>query len=166
MFKGKKSLYFLVPINLLVWGYVGFKIYKAFNEEEEILPYEQVMSVTKFKKEDSVVYKLAINYPDPFLKEEPRYKAAGNSNSGGHVPKVPVNPPVQKPIVAPQRTIDLKYLGLVENKTSGTSTGLISINGKSYLVKKGEVVEGVLIKSISSEKLEGKIGKETISIQK
>lgn len=166
MFKGKKSLYFLIPVNLFVWGYVGFKIYRAFNEEEDVLPFEQAVSVSKLKKEDSIVYKLALNYADPFLKEEPRYKTNANSGSSGNIPKPSVNPPVQKTITAVPKTIDLKYLGLVENKSSGAATGLISINGKSYLVKKGDVVEGVSIKSISSEKLEAKIGKDLISVQK
>jgi hypothetical protein len=166
MFKGKKSLYFLIPVNLFIWSYAGIKIYNAFSEDEDILPYEHTVSVAKLKKEDSVVYKLALNYPDPFLKKEAQYKSNTSSNAGSSAPKSRPVSVVPKTVVTPPKTIDIKYLGLVENKTSGAATGLISINGKSYLVKKGEVVDGVLIKSISSEKLEAKIGKEVISVQK
>ncbi len=162
MFKGKKSLYFLIPINLLVWSWIGIKVYKAFSEEEDILPYEQSVSVSKLKKEDSVVYKLALNYPDPFLKEEPHYKPHATTNN----PKPQPTPTVQKAVVNPPQTIDLKYLGLVENKSSGAATGLISINGRSYLVRKGETIDGVLIRSLSSEKLEAKVGKSIVSVQK
>ncbi len=165
MFKGKKSLYIFIPVNLFVWGYIGIKIYNTFREEENIFPYEKAVSVSKLKTEDSVVYKLALNYADPFLKEEQHYKANNNSNTNNN-PKPQIIPQIQKLVINPPKTIDLKYLGLVENKTSGAATGLVSINGKSYLVKKGDVVEGVVIKTISSEKLEAKIGKETVSVEK
>jgi hypothetical protein len=165
MFKSKKSLYFLVPFNVLLWGYVAFKVYSAFNEEEESLPAEQSVSLAKLKKGDSIIYKPALNYPDPFLKEEPKHRLSHNTPAT-NAPKSA--PPVvqQKTVSNVPSTLDIKYLGLVENKTSGSATALISINGRSSLVKKGQVLDGLTIKSISSDRIEIKMGKENIVIQK
>lgn len=156
----------MVPITLLIWGYIGYYIYNFFHSEVGELPTELPVNLSKKKADDSVDYVLALNYADPFLKEEPKPRN-NNVNKAPNKPNSPaITPVIQKTITEAPKTLDIKYMGLVENKTSGVATGLVSINGKTFLVKKGETVEGVLIRSLSVEKLEVKVGKENISITK
>lgn len=162
MFKNKKTLFVLVPLTIFIWSYVGYTIYSYFHDDYEFLEHEYKAPLVKLKKNDTIDYKLALNYPDPFLKKEVRSKPNNQTNNN---PKPQINPVPQKTIATLPK-LEVKYMGVVENKTSGAATGLISINGKSYLVKKGEMVEGVLIKSLSSEKLEVKIGKENLTVLK
>lgn len=153
----------MIPINLLLWGYIGYYIYNFFHSEVVELPIELPVNLSKKKVEDSVNYVLALNYADPFLKEEPKPK----NNSGAKAINQPIhsNPVVQKIREAP-KTLDIKYMGLIENKTTGIVTGLISINGRSFLIKKGEIVEGVLVKSLMQDKLELRVGKDNLTISK
>lgn len=156
----------MIPINLLIWSFVGYTVYDYFHSDIGSLPMELPVNLSKKKKNDSVEYKLALNYADPFLKEEPKSRN-NNSNKSANTPSKPAQTIVpQKTVTEAPKTIDIKYMGLVENKTSGVATGLVSVNGKSFLVKKGEKVEGILIKSLSSDKLEVKVGKENLSITK
>lgn len=156
----------MIPINLLLWGYIGYTFYDYINADIDSLPTELPVNLAKKKKSDSTDYKLALNYADPFLKEEPKPRnSISNKSSNISNKPLPVTIP-QKTITEAPKSLDIKYMGLVENKSSGVATGLISINGKSYLVKKGEKVEGILIKSLSAEKLEVKAGKENLSIAK
>ncbi len=163
MFKNKKSLFFLIPVTVIIWIYVGYTIFSYFHEDNEFLEQEHKLPIVNLKKKDVTKYKLALNYPDPFLKQEIHIRSNNQVNNNL---KSQINPITQKTTATLPKTIDIRYMGVVENKTSGAATGLISISGKSYLVKKGELVEGILIKSITSDKLEAKIGKEIISISK
>jgi hypothetical protein len=54
----------------------------------------------------------------------------------------------------------------VKNNTTGISTALISINGQSHLVKKGDIINDITIKTISNESVEIKEGKTTQFISK
>lgn len=156
----------MIPFNLLLWGYIGYVIYDYFHSDIGTLPMERPVNLSKKKQNDSASYTLALNYADPFLKEEPRPRN-NNPSKSSSTPSKPVPTIVpQKTFTEAPKTLDIKYMGLVENKTSGVATGLVSINGKSFLVKKGEKVEGVLIKTLTSDKLEVKVGKENLSILK
>ncbi len=162
MFKSKKGLYIAISLNLIIWGYVGYVVCDYLRTDDDIIPTELPVNFSKKKKSDSTTYSLALNYPDPFLKEEPRPRNNNTSKSANNTSKpIQVTVP-QKTITEVPKSLDIKYMGLVENKTSGAATGLVSINGKSFLVKKGEKVEGILIKTLSSEKMEVKIGKENL----
>lgn len=61
---------------------------------------------------------------------------------------------------------DIKYLGTVQNKTSGLTMAMISINGNSHVVKKGDSVEGMKFQNISKDVIEVKDEGRTIKISK
>ena len=161
---GKKTLYYMVPINLVLWCYIGYKIYMWGKDEEYNIPEEKVLAPADLNK-DSNNYQLVLNYPDPFLKEEPRNKPVRTNLSVNTKPQV--NSVSKKNnIEVPNPPKDIKYLGLIQNKNSGVTTALISINGKSYIIKKGEVIEGINFESITTEIITAKIGKEKLTINK
>lgn len=167
MLKGKKSIYILLPVNLLIWGFIGYKIYSVLNEDEGVLPQDLKVTKTKINKTDSIEYTLSLNYDDPFLKKEIETKQFHKEPRS-----VPKNDKSNSQNSKPQKPVDLtppkeiKYLGLIQNKTSGISTAMLSINGRSYIVKKSETVEGVTIKSIENESICVKDGKKTLTIGK
>lgn len=162
---GKKTLYFMVPVNICLWGFIGYKIYSTFNESDEIIPIENPIAKIKVD-EDTNTYKLSLNYPDPFLKDEPTKKTTQN-NSIASAHKPVINPSHKSTeTITPTPSREIKYLGLIQNKSSGVTTALISINGKSYLIKKGEIIEGVNFESITDQIIIAKIGKEKLTINK
>lgn len=153
----------------MAWGYVGYKIYMALQGDDETeLSYEK-SNITKIagnKKKDSVI--LNLRYSDPFLKNisssntnrssESSYNTTSNKNNRD------LSASLKTKTVQP--SIDIKYLGLVKNNTSGTQTALISMNGKSFFVKKNDNIEGFVIKQISNESILIFRGKERLTINK
>ncbi len=170
MFKGKKGLYILIPLNIAIWGFFIYRFYSAFNEVDEFIPTEEKANFTVEELKDSITYRLALNYKDPFLKdvEKPKYNSNGNNNvtaNNQNATKLKTSaktPTVE--IVKP--ATDIKYLGLVKNNTTGNSTALIYINGQSHLVKNGDVINGIIVKNISSTSVELKEGKTIFNITK
>jgi type II secretory pathway component PulC len=171
MLKNKKAIYILIPLNIFIWCYLGYSIYSGLQEDDlpEISNNRSTIKLDELK--DSVAYKLSLNYKDPFLREGEKSRVYSSNGSGNNNPDhnpVPKNIPVKTPSVAaiakPQT--EIKYLGLVKNNTTGNSTALLTINGKSYLVKKGDVVEGISIKNISNESVELKEGKKSMKVVK
>jgi hypothetical protein len=170
MLKNKKAIYILIPLNIFIWCYLGYSIYSGLKEDDlpEISNNSSVIKLGELK--DSVAYKLSLNYKDPFLREGEKsrvYSSNGSGNNNNNSNATPKTIPVKLPTVAVVKPLtDIKYLGLVKNNTTGNSTALVSINGKSYLVKKGDTVEGITIKNISNESVELKEGKKSLLIKK
>lgn len=171
----KAKLYLLVVINLIAWGYVGYKVYKALEGDEEIELTNTGISYNKIKadeKTDSV--KLILNYTDPFLKhgnfinERKSNSTGAFKNPNTSVKTGPNYNKVTKTVSTPtiQPAVDIKYLGLVKNNTTGIQTALISVNGKSTFVKLNDVIEGYTVSEISSESILAKKGKEKIYFRK
>ena len=170
MFKGKKAIYILIPINIAVWGFFIYRFYTAYNEVDEPQTTEKTTNFKLDELKDSISYQLALNYKDPFLKdvEKPKYHSNGNNNTTANnqnasnlknVVKTPT-------IVTAKPATDIKYLGLVKNNTTGTTTALLYINGQSHLVKNGDVINGIVVKNISNTSVVLKEGKNTLNIIK
>ncbi|MBL7893849.1 MAG: hypothetical protein JNK50_01055 [Bacteroidia bacterium] len=162
MLKGKNSLYILLPINLFIWGYIGLKIYSALNEGEGFIPQEFSISKSKLTNNDTIDYKLSLNYKDPFLKEEYNYNKVINATSGNQRPIQHNN----NNALTTSKEKDIKFLGLIENKSNGIITALISINGNSFIVKKGQIIDDLLIKNITEKELLVKDKKNTLVIRR
>lgn len=168
MLKNKKAIYILIPLNIFIWCYLGYSIYSGLKGDDLPKISNSRITIKLDELKDSVEYKLALNYADPFLREgeKSRGQTSNNSRSNNSNP-APKIIPVKVPVVAVVKPVtEIKYLGLVKNNSTGISTALVSINGKSHLVKKGDVIEGITIKNISNESIELKEGKKSLVIGK
>jgi hypothetical protein len=165
MLKGKKSIYVLIPLNILIWTFFIYRFYSAYHESDEPFSGEKTLKLEIADIKDSVKYTLRLAYADPFLKKETQHNVQG--------PKEPKEEPKQnsvknvvKPKEAPRLMPDIKYLGLVKNNTSGSVTAIISINGSSKLIKQDETIEGLCFKNFTTENLTVLWNKEKIVIAK
>jgi hypothetical protein len=166
----KAKLYLLVIVNLIAWGYVGYKIYAALQGDDDFELNNEKTEIKKIEvvnKEDTVL--LSLNYPDPFLKggnfsKENRSHSTSQTSHVSNSPKPVVNLKPKQEI--PQIVTDIKYVGLVKNSDKGTQTAMITINGKSYFVKQKDVVEGYTILEVSKDFIKLKKGKEILMINK
>lgn len=167
MLKSKGAIYVLIPVNILVWGFFIYRFYTAYNEGDVEITDNKMQVIKLDELKDSIDYKLSLNYKDPFLKEVEKTKSySGNQNktANTNIQKTQV---VKTPIVVvPKIVNEIKYFGLVKNNSTGISTALISINGTSHLVKKGDVIAGITVKNISGDNVELKEGKSTITVSK
>jgi hypothetical protein len=171
MFKNKKFIYLLIPINIAIWSYLSYSIYSGLKGDDLPELGESNKKIKIDNVDNAAKYELNLSYNDPFLREgehTKKHSARNSSNSNGN--NIPKNPPqntIKTPSVAvvkPQT--EIKYLGLVKNNTTGISTALLTINGKSHLVKKGDVIAGISVKNISNETIDLMEGKSNISVSK
>lgn len=170
---GKKAkLYLLIAVNLFAWGYVAFKVYGALHEDEDTELNLAELPVKKIEVETrEELQTLQLNYPDPFLKN---VSISSKKSVSGHAAIAhkqetvsqlkPV--PVKTQTVATTAVIDIKYLGLIKNSTSGSVTALLSVNGRSVVVKLNESVEGYMLKEITADQILLLRGKEKLMIRK
>lgn len=164
MFKSKKSIYILLPVNLFIWSYLGFKIYDMLSEKNEVSEFSDTKtSIPEKTNTDTNSYNLKLNYEDPFLKSQPKATTIlhAQKTNVSNVKKQ-LQAKSNLPVPAPQ----IVYLGLVQNKTSGNTTALISINGVSQLIKPGQLVNGILFKTLQKNQLIAFVGKEKIVVNK
>lgn len=166
MLKGKKAIYILIPLNIAIWGFFIYRFYTAYYSYDEApeTSTKQVMQFSDVK--DTVTYQLSLSYKDPFLKEQVKLKSEFKTTELNSKPKVPVQPVVKTPTTPPKPSLDIKYLGLVKNSSTGAATALININGQSHIVKSGDVVQGIQIKSIGNTSIELQEGKTKMTVVK
>ncbi|MBL7932783.1 MAG: hypothetical protein JNL60_12815 [Bacteroidia bacterium] len=165
MLKNKKSIYILIPLNIFIWGFFVYRFYSAYSDTD--IPGSIKIEKTTSQKtslNDSAVYKLDLSYKDPFLKEEKHSRRAVLAgNKQGSPSQSPKSVQALKTVtLAPKQTPEVKYLGLIKNKTSGMSTALVSVNGNSRLIKPNETIDGIVFKSFNNDSLVARWGKEKI----
>lgn len=167
MLKGKKSIYILIPLNILIWSFFVYRFYSLYNENDIPLA-DLTKNEIKFENDgDSADYKLMLSYKDPFLKKEPNDRGhKQGSVSTGKVPAEKVQSPVKKQKEPDKLLPDIKYLGLVKNSANGTVTAIVSINGSSKLIRQDETVNGLCFKNFTNDNLTVLWNKEKILISK
>jgi hypothetical protein len=165
MLKNKKAIYILIPLNLAIWGFFIYRFYTAYNEYDGPPPNEKITAIKLDDIRDSVTYKLNLDYKDPFLRENEKYRntAASSVPVKMLVPKIAI---AKTPTVAPKQLPDIKYLGLIKNSNSGAATAIISLNGQSKLIKANDVIDGIVFRSFDKNELVAVWGKEKMVIRK
>ncbi len=129
--KNKTSLYLLFPLVIVIWGLIIYKVAGAFGDETVVIPAvtpkvtEEVMRI----KKDT--FSLLPIERDPFL---------------GHYYKKPIEP--KKYLVAFPREVqwpEISYLGLISETGKSTGVHILQVNGRQFLLEKGEVAEEIKI---------------------
>ena len=137
--KNKKNIYILVPAVLLIWGFIGYKIYATLNSTDVVAITEN--DLVDFKPEEiKEVEKFTIsaNYRDPFLGK------LFTKNTTKPVIKKP------KPIVEFPK---ISYNGMVSPKEPDRPTlFLITIRKTQQFLSIGKQIDGIkLLKGNSKE---------------
>lgn len=158
--KNRKNLYFLIPLNVLIWGYIGYKIYHVTNDDKGMnTKMETFNNESEISIKDSFV--LVANYRDPFLgltvskrmSEVPRFSASNKNN-------------LIKPIIVENRKPELKYLGIIKNNKSKKQIILLSINGSIGNYSKGDKIGELQILNIFNDSIQIKFHNERYFVKK
>ncbi len=133
--KNKTKTYILLVAVLGIWGIIGYKILSAFGPEKEVL--NDTFQVTAFKpktSEEIDTFSVKTVSRDPFLGTLTKKK----------------KPIVKQKKVIPKpefKWVPIIYHGAISNKSSKSQIFVVSINGKQHLMKIGQEVDGVKLKS-------------------
>ncbi len=142
----KKTLFILIPVVLLVWILI---IYRVFSVIYPNRPVEIVSVFQPYKVIPKVLIKESLitgDYRDPFL---PAVIIRKSNNSG----KI-VKPKVVAPIIIEQWP-KVEYFGFVnKNELGNTPLLYIKINGKSRYLKSGDTKEELKIAKVFKDSIE------------
>lgn len=135
--KNKKSIYILLPIVLFIWGTVIFQFFTFSGNDGDITDISNKFEIKPLKVKERDTFTINVNYRDPFLGK--MYSPNSTHIARHHSKKIPK--PIE-PIIWPQ----ILYKGIVSDTKNKTRVFMLIINGKTYLMKKGDIQEGVLLK--------------------
>lgn len=132
--KNKKLLYILVPLSLIIWGLIFYRIFTGLKNTD--IP-DTTRPAFKARQETPLKdsFTLVANYRDPFL--------------GGNV--IVAKPQTTSSSVGKRQFIsttttppplpDVQYFGIISNAGNRNKVGLIKIQGRDFLLKEGETAE-------------------------
>jgi hypothetical protein len=158
--KKKKIMYIMLPIVVVVWGFVFYQLFSSFftspNYAKE--KKEQLINIDEIKKDSFVI---VADYRDPFLGKGVRSKGTNNASSNKKRRTVKISQ-----AKAEQPWPSVAYNGMIKNNNSDRRVGIVKVNGKEYLVKEKDVVNEVTILSINKNTVNVRFQKENKTITK
>jgi hypothetical protein len=135
--KNKQMIYVLLPLVLIIWGFIAFKIIRQVKHKQN--PPQDNQAIQKASSMESVkdTFSLILEYRDPFLHGMLRPPSISSTNPNNLLSNKTNLSSETKPVVVVPNT---KYFGLVTNSKNKQKLALIKINEKDYIAKEGEVV--------------------------
>lgn len=143
MIKSKKSLFFIVPVFLVVWAILGYRVYILFfSADKNVNPLVYSRSEPK-KTGAENSYVPSMDYPDPFLKS--RIEGKGKQNAT--VKKQKTDETKYMPVKP-----DVKYIGIISSG-GNAKQAIVKLRGVTRIVETGDSIENVMIYAIYSDSL-------------
>ncbi|MCF6297911.1 MAG: hypothetical protein L3J08_08015 [Flavobacteriaceae bacterium] len=154
--KDKKKIYILIPVVLLVWGIIAYRIFASINPSnkiDQIAVKAETFKPTKITKKE--IFYINADYRDPFLGTLAVHKKKT-------VKKIR-QPKVKEKVVFPS----IKYKGIFSSSKKTSTIFLIMINGKQQMYKTKETYQDIKLLKGDKEKitLKYKTKKQTFYLQ-
>ncbi|HCX99763.1 MAG TPA: hypothetical protein DG754_06445 [Bacteroidales bacterium] len=145
---GKKSMYFLFPALIAIWGLLGYRIYTTFSNRKPIS--KPVELTIKNESIDSEKEKFipSLNYSDPFLK---KHRADNNISK-------PMKSVVETTIEVQRVKPKAEYLGFISGQKGGQKQAIVGYNKNVFVLSSGDSIGSFIIASISVDTLSLKDG--------
>ncbi len=153
--KNKKALYILLPVVIVVWGIIAFKIFGHLDKKE---PVPLILENTQTVQENNIVpdtFNLIYDYKDPFLNK----KSPAKKNVSKRVKKVKTE---NERIVWP----DILYTGRMVNQSTNKSLVSLTINGKEWIFNIGDQKDNITLLKTYDDSVKVKYEQETKYIHK
>jgi hypothetical protein len=167
--KGKKSLYFLIPAVLAVWGLIIYRV--AISQQQDNVS-ESIMTEEVFIKQESNndTCKMIWTYRDPFLDRpadqisDQNFDFSAGQNSGISNIKIGSykTPEPEKKVQWPA----INYHGLIRNKSNGKMVAVFTINNHQFLLAEKQNSGGVYVENADNKKAVVQYGGETKIFEK
>lgn len=143
--KNKKLVYVLLPLVVLIWGIIVYRIFTSINPDSPNVTGRQSSLVTDtLQKNVPDTFTIVANYRDPFLGALPVAPSKPGFSVTKPVAKAPEPPKETIPVLWPS----LSYSGMVRNKDSKKQMALIQINNSMHSMQINETVAGVQLLGI------------------
>ncbi len=138
MLKDKRSLYILLPLVGLLWGFIIYRIVAFTDQEERVSPIE-ITEISRPLDQEKSDWSLELDYPDPFLKKVPRaVTRTGNIDPEEEPNPVGVIRPETRAAGFEGIKAQLVYHGYITRGDRGNRVALLQVNGHDLLLREGE----------------------------
>ncbi len=147
--KNKKSIYFLLPAVLAVWGYVVYQIFDFTTDNKPVVSNYNVSDGSNniAEKTHNDTFTLLLHYRDPFSD-----KSYAPKNYSAEKPKKNMAPkPQQKTEIPPLKWPAVQYNGKIYSNKSDKQLCIIKINGADHIVSKGEQTQDILVLDVYND---------------
>ncbi|MFI5219067.1 MAG: hypothetical protein ACHQNT_06225 [Bacteroidia bacterium] len=154
--KNKKTVYILLPLAVLIWGIIIYKIILSLSPDETAMSSEQFNLPAATSSNAPDTFSIIANYRDPFLGKQ----ASLNPAPVKALVIKKTLPPVSKPWP------DIKYNGTMKNASSKKEFAFVQINGKEYIMKLNEEEDDIKLLKIFKDSAVVAFGKEKKTVVK
>lgn len=145
--KNKKSIFLLLPLVLIVWGGVLYQFFSFSNTDEISENVSTELTIKPFKIKEKKPFLINVNYRDPFLGKintTERVIKPNNNITKNQKNSIPV-----EEIVWPS----ILYKGMVWDTNDKKKLFIVIISGHDFLMKKGDIENGILLKDGNKESI-------------
>ena len=143
--KSNKTLYFLLPAVIVIWGLIAYRFFDLSREEviEASSIYIKSTDKVSLIKETR---QLILDYPDPFIKNNIASKTAS----------ILANPENQKvDYEDPYKDwASIRFNGLIRNSNRNRQIAIIDIESARYLLELNEDVLGYQLISLNQDSMQ------------
>jgi hypothetical protein len=150
--KNKKLIYILLPLVIIVWALVIYRIFFVGQTIPENITTTAKPLIKDSNKEERNTYKLIANYRDPFLggiKQliiETEDKETENNIENSNLRRRRTN-------LSRVRWPEISYGGFIEGDRDRKTTILLKISNRDYLVHEGDTIDQIFIKAFYTDSL-------------
>ena len=145
--KNKKVVYVLLPIVIIVWGIVFYRIFSVVNPSgAQFTPTSNLSNDLGVENSLVDTFTIIANYRDPFLGKVISSEKHIVGNASINIPT--------KPLVIPKSWPAINYGGMIKIIKSSQQTALVYINGESKMMKMGDVETEVQLLKIYADSIE------------
>jgi hypothetical protein len=141
--KNKRLTYILVPLVLLIWGIIFYKIFTHLDNGNETPLNDRGLKKTIVNENDKDTFTIKANYKDPFLSghQKPLTWDEGQGQISTGISGFSKKTASKPEIIIP----DLRYFGLIYNENNKQKLGLFRLNNKDIILKEGQLFEELQI---------------------
>jgi hypothetical protein len=136
--KNNKNIKILLPLVVIVWGILLYKVIDGFTSDEVLLSQTTKSSFVAPKIQQKDTFSLLPLESDPFLGTMYNKSIRTNTNKGSKTKEEVLWP-------------SISYFGIVDDKDSKSSVYVIGINGKQHLLKRGDTIQKLKVLKGSKE---------------
>lgn len=144
--KNKKNIYLLLPIVLLIWGTLLYQFFTFTHSENETTRQKEMNLTSIDFKRDTFVISPPLR--DPFLGKI--FSTTIRDTSKSKPKKVILSQNTNLEIPWPTIT----YKGIVSDVNEKVKVFMVVINGKTFLMKKGDVENEIFLKDGDKEMIQ------------
>jgi hypothetical protein len=155
--KNNTTKYLLILFVVVVWGIIFYKVINFVKSSDSPRENNLVSANEDSSSKNVDTFTIIANYADPFLKRSVLVKSTTKMEVKTDKPQV--NNASKKAVLL-KNWPNISYAGLVSSFMGNKSTALISINGESCIMKKGDISKDIELVIITKDSVKLKFQNE------